>query len=179
MDCSGPYKYTLILSGSKENRVIGRKMQDGNVTSFKWPVTLNKTPKIYILKYKDAIVYVGYTSQSISVRLYNGLKAKGLNGYHGYKWKQHNEIELFVFVFEQDLKGSKHDNDKPFVAFVEAIEAELVYKVRCETGKWPAFQNEIHFNNYELEKAKEVADEIYNLINDTKKIHVSKPYKKV
>ena len=163
----GPYCYILLLTGDENNRVISKKIYDGKETSFKTPVTKDRTPKIYILKYNKQIVYIGYTSQSISVRLYNGLKATGLNGYHGYKWKKHDEIELLVFVFKQQLNGSKHDDDKPYVNLAEAIEAELVYKVRNETGLWPAYQNEIHFNNVQLENAKKIAADIYNLVTGT------------
>ena len=162
MEYSGPYRYTLFLSGPEKERFIEIKVQDGKVTNFKRPVTLDKTPKIYILKYQDQIVYVGYASQSIGTRLGQGLRAAGLNGYHGYKWKQVEQLELLVFVFDKTIKGSKHEDDVPYIAFAEAVEAELVYKVRQETGKWPKFQNEIHFNNEQLEKVTEVALSIYN-----------------
>ena len=45
--------------------------------------------------------------------------------------------------------------------FVESVEAELVYLIRKKTGKWPCFQNEIHFSNHNLKKAKEIALAIY------------------
>lgn len=45
--------------------------------------------------------------------------------------------------------------------FVESVEAELVYLILKKTGKWHCFQNEIHFNNHKLKKAKEIALEIY------------------
>ncbi|WP_304016514.1 hypothetical protein [Nonlabens dokdonensis] len=160
MQYSGPYAYTLFLSGSEENRFIEKKVQGGKVTSFKRPVTLDKTPKIYILKHQDQIVYVGYASQSIGTRLGQGIRAAGLNGYHGYKWKEVDELELLVCVFHNYQIDSENKRDCPYIAFAEAVEAELVYKVRQETGRWPEFQNEIHFNNIGLEKAKEVALDI-------------------
>ncbi|TDE05820.1 hypothetical protein [Flavobacterium sandaracinum] len=43
-------------------------------------------------------------------------------------------------------------------SFVEAVEGELVYLVRQKTGKWPLFQNEIHFNN--CDGALEVAEDV-------------------
>ena len=160
----GPYCYTLLLTGNENNRVISKKIYDGKETNFKTPVTKDRTPKIYILKYKKKIVYVGYASQSIGKRLGQGIRAAGINGYHGYKWKQHDEIELLIFVFKQQLKGSKHDDDKPYVNLAEAIEAELVYKVRSETGLWPEYQNEIHFNNEKRVEVLKLANEIYNKI---------------
>ncbi|SFN53725.1 hypothetical protein [Salegentibacter flavus] len=161
MNYTGPYCYTLFLSGEEEKRVLSKKESDGKPTNFKQPLTLTKTPKIYILKHEGKIVYVGYASQSIGTRLSQGIKAKGLNGYHGYKWKQVDELELLVYVFDKELKGGKHIDDKPYTLMAEAVEAELVYKVREETGKWPEFQNEIHFNNNERASAKRIAGEIY------------------
>tara|TARA_R100000687_G_C6418645_1_gene149881 strand:- start:151 stop:663 length:513 start_codon:yes stop_codon:yes gene_type:complete len=164
MKYSKPYCYTLFLSGGSDKRVITKKTCDGNPTKFRRPVTLNKTPKIYLLKAGEKIVYVGYASQSIGTRLGQGIRAGGLNGYHGYKWKQQDELELFVFVFDQELKGTKHKDDKPFVLLAEAVEAELVYKVREATGKWPEFQNEIHFNNLQIKLAKEIAEDMYDQV---------------
>lgn len=164
MTYTGPYCYTLFLSGKELKRVIAKKECDGRPSNFKRPVTLNKTPKIYILKSEAKIVYVGYASQAIGTRLGQGIKAKGLNGYHGYKWKQLDQVELLVYVFDQELKGSKHQDDKPYSLLAEAVEAELVFKVREETGSWPKFQNEIHFNNEQSDKAKDIARDIYNVV---------------
>jgi len=144
MEYTGPYCYTLQLAGEKDKRVIAAKLCDGIEAKYVAPVTKLTTPKIYILKEGDAVVYVGYTSQSIATRFRQGMKASGLNGYYGYKWKQANELQLLVIVFDQKLEGNKHDDDKTRVALAEAVEAELVYTVRNKTGKWPAYQNEIH-----------------------------------
>ena len=162
MTYTGPYCYTLFLSGIVDKRIIAKKECDGKPSNFKRPVTLSKTPKIYILKSEDKIVYVGYASQPIGTRLGQGIKAKGLKGYHGYKWKQLDQVELLVYVFDKELKGSKHQDDKPFSLLAEAVEAELVYKVREETGSWPEFQNEIHFNNDQLDLAKVIVTDMYS-----------------
>jgi hypothetical protein len=164
MTYTGPYCYTLLLSGKEDKRIISKKICDGKETNFKPPINQNLTPKIYVLKYKGVVVYVGYASQSIGTRLGQGMRAAGLNGYHGYKWKQVEELDLYVFVFDQKLKGSKHKDDKPFVNLAEAVEAELVYLIRGKMGEWPEFQNEIHFNNWELEKAKKIAKDLYSKI---------------
>jgi hypothetical protein len=73
---------------------------------------------------------------------------------------------LQTFVFNATLKGDKQ-KDLPIVTFVEGIEAELVYLVRSKTGRWPLFQNEIHFNNDNHEKTKEIALRIYRKVNST------------
>jgi hypothetical protein len=153
-----------MLSGKEDKRIISKRVRDGKESTFKTPVTQKLRPKIYVLKYEGAIVYIGYASQSIGTRLGQGMRAAGLNGYHGYKWKQVDKLELYVFVFDQQLQGSKHKEDTPYINLAEAVEAELVYLVREKTGKWPEFQNEIHFNNTELENAKAIAADLYTKI---------------
>jgi hypothetical protein len=79
---------------------------------------------------------VGITSQSMSTRLRIGFKADGKTGYWGYKWK--NELtnaELYIWSFPSKDKE-----------YIEAIEGELVYYLREQTGKWPKHQMEIHFH---------------------------------
>ena len=68
-----PYCYTLFLSGEETKRVLKKKVYNGKVTNFTKPVTLSKTPKIYILKHKKEIVYVGYASQSMGLRIGQGM----------------------------------------------------------------------------------------------------------
>ncbi len=47
--------------------------------------------------------------------------------------------------------------------FKKAFEGELVYLIRRETGKWPHFQNEIHFSNIS-ERSVDIAIKIMELI---------------
>lgn len=120
-------------------------------TTFTKPATTNKLPKIYLAKYKDDIVYVGITTQSITNRLRGGFIATSKHGYHGYKWKNLNEIDLAIFFFENPIEK------------IEAIEAEIVYLIRSETGFWPKYQTEIHFHNA-TKKEKEIARAIYEIV---------------
>ena len=169
MNYQGPYHYSIILTGPENQRSILSRLKDGKITSFQNPTTVAKRPKLYMVKIKDEIVYVGYTSQSISSRLVYGLKANGKNGYHGYKWKHEiDQVELFVFVFDKLLTGNKN-LDKPDKEFVEAIEAELVFKIRTETGKWPKWQNEIHFNNVSQKLVRGMAEKMYEYVNEKNK----------
>ncbi len=123
----------------------------------------NDNYKIYVLKDKDAFVYVGKTKQAIGTKLRQGFYSFQQNEnnnrqghYGGYKWiKKYMDKTLRLFVF--DL-GNEFDNTK-----TEAVEAELVYLIRKTTGKWPLGQNEIHFYNH-FEKAKEKARHIFNSI---------------
>jgi hypothetical protein len=166
LNYTGPYQYTLLIHGNEGERSIHSKLDGkGNVVSFRSPATLNKRAKIYILKNKENIIYIGYTSQSIANRLRYGINPKGAKGYHGYKWKVHKKLELLLFVFDKELIGDQNEEDKKYINLIESVEAELVYLVRSKTGKWPENQNEIHFNNFEIEKAKPVAEKIYKEID--------------
>lgn len=112
-------------------------------------------PKIYIIKERNEILYVGTTIQSLTSRFRYGLKADGSKGYHGYKWKNRKCLDLYVWCFETLDKVQ-----------IENIEAELAFLIRTKTGKWPIYQNEIHFNNnYEL--GKEIADKMFKIIEQT------------
>ena len=115
-------------------------------------MTINKVPKIYILKSADEYLYVGMTTQSIAIKLKSGLKANGKNGYHGYKWKDKIDISLYVWSLEK-LEKLQAEN----------IEAEIVYLIREKTGFWPLSQNEIHFNN-DYPEGKQIAKEILDFI---------------
>ena len=100
------------------------------------PDTKPGIQKLYIIKDSEHICYVGITSQSMSSRLRIGFNDDGHYGYHGYKWKDKlDEAELLIWSFPDKSKD-----------FVEAIEGELVYYIRKETGNWPKYQMEIHFH---------------------------------
>lgn len=58
MDYSGPYYYTLQLSGNENKRVISKKVHNGKVSKFKIPVTKDKTPKIYVLKHNKQLLWL-------------------------------------------------------------------------------------------------------------------------
>jgi len=123
------------------------------VNNFGKPVTKNKLPKIYIIKNRSDIIYVGITSQSIAARLRHGLKAKGKGGYHGYKFKDlDTKLDLFIFWFV------KENVDR-----TEAIEAEIVYLIRNRTGNWPKNQTEIHFYKA-TKREKRIAHLIYEMV---------------
>ena len=164
MEFSTPYNFKLTLSGPENKRGITLKIKDGKEVKFSHPLTKKKLPKIYVIKIKGELVYIGYTSQSITSRLNYGFKINGENGYYGYKWRNiSEEIELMVFVSEKALTGDK-DEDKKTINFVEAIEAELVFKFREKTGNWPKYQNEIHFNNESRKLVLVLAKKIFTYI---------------
>ena len=124
-------------------------LSEGNILSV-IPRELKKGKrKLYVVTENSKIVYVGVTILSLSTRINYGFRANGKKGYHGYKWKVLSKVTMFVFVFENLT-----------IQEIENIEAELVYNVREKTGKWPDFQNEIHFNNL-YDKGRSVALRIY------------------
>jgi hypothetical protein len=157
----GPFKYKIVLAGDSTNRKIVKKIYNQKAVNFSSPLTKTSLPKLYIISIDKEVVYIGFTSQSITTRLNSGLKADGLNGYHGYKWKNvQDEFELSVFVF-QNMFGDHTEENKMYYQFVETIEAELVYLIRNKTGNWPRYQSEIHFHYEKTKTAKEKALDIY------------------
>lgn len=144
-------KLTLTLS---ENRISSILDNTSNtiLKTFHKRLIKKGIPKIYVIKDKDLFLYVGITIQSLSSRFRYGLKADGEKGYHGYKWKTKDSIELYVWCFESI------DKDQ-----IENIEAELAFLIRTRTGKWPLNQNEIHFNN-NFDSGKEIAKKMLSYI---------------
>ncbi len=112
-------------------------------------------PKLYVVKQTSEIYYVGITIQDIRKRLRIGFTARGEHGYHGYKWKELDEVELLIWSFP----GSQSED-------VEAVEAELVYLIREKTGKWPRYQMEIHFHHGASESELQVAKSILATLLD-------------
>lgn len=134
---------------------------------------LSENRLIYIVKIKNDWLYVGEAASNLKVRLQRGFNAyryykrnnKKYNGYGGYKWielfdeKKYSQkiecLELIAINFDDSYTNYRN--------YVQAIEGELVYFIRENTGSWPLCQNEIHFNN-EYEFAKEIAKEIFSKI---------------
>ena len=125
-------KYRIKISDSKF-RCIEANGEQGK--GFLYPDVSDKLPKLYVVKRGKEIYYVGITTQDIRKRLRYGFSATGKHGYHGYKWRGEDAVEILIWSFPDST--TKH---------VEAIEAELVYFIRERTGKWPKYQMEIHFH---------------------------------
>ena len=124
--------------------------------------------KIYLLYSGDEILYVGEANTSIITRFQRGCASynhyikngKARGGYKGYKWLNKNDnpernLKILVAVFNE----SYDDRRK----FIEAIEGELVFLIRRDSGYWPKFQNEIHFSNCDgaLGIAKEILENLF------------------
>ncbi len=104
--------------------------------TFRDPDTRNRLPKLYVVRSGPDPVYVGQTTQAMSTRLRQGLRARGEHGYYGYMWRHLPEVKILVWCFSN--RTGRH---------LETIEGELVHLLRSRTGKWPRHQTEIHFHN--------------------------------
>jgi len=125
--------------------------------------------KLYIIQDDKEILYIGEAHSSINVRFQRACvsfnhfmktgKARG--AYKGYKWLDRKEnlsrkLRVSVAIFEEAYDAKEQR------CIIEAIEGELVYRVRKELKYWPKFQNEIHFKDEP--GARETASEIFERI---------------
>jgi len=147
MDVKIYERYKIRISGGE---IASIEIAGQIIPKFPSPASKNKRPKLYVIVSGIKIIYVGITSQSLRARLRWGFKAKGEQGYYGYKWKDLSEVEMLVWYFP----GSQ-------LSSVEAIEAEMVYLVRLHTDAWPKYQMEIHFHQSSVED-KKLAEAIYS-----------------
>jgi hypothetical protein len=132
MKLNGPHRYHLTITDGSAAVVA----PDGT-SHFVVPATTKGIPKLYVASKDGALLYVGITTQSMSVRLRMGLTADGSHGYHGYSWgKKNHTIRLDIWYFDE---GDVTSTD------LEAIEAEVVFLYRKEFDQWPCEQTEIHF----------------------------------
>lgn len=122
--------------------------------------------KIYLVKGSSFYQYVGATFQPINKKLYQGLKADGKHGYHGYKWKRFDKAELIVWTFDGIDKSQ-----------MESIEAELVFQIRNKYGRWPESQNEIHFNN-KFAFGRIIGQDIFNYVEKKYPLFGNRGYNK-
>lgn len=153
-------KAVTFVRGAVSKAKVSFIKERGDHMQGRWGLANKNGPKIYILKYKREIIYVGITKSLLSSRLGSGLSASGKKGYHGYKWKElakkgeSDVIDLFVYLFKNEER-------------TEAIEAEVVYLIRGRTGKWPKYQTEIHFhqsNNEERMGAEKIYGQIEKVL---------------
>lgn len=151
MTVDNPFIFEINLKNAKIQSWT--ELNSGKLVSKLSKPLTGSNYKIYVLSLKKRVLYVGTTKSSLKSRLNSGLKASGKNGYHGYKWKNQKDVRIFIWNFT-DLNKEQ----------IENIEAELAFIVRSKTGKWPEFQNEIHFNNSYQEKGKDIADKMYSQI---------------
>lgn len=143
--------FQLKIGSNNEKRFIDEKYLNNEILKkFSHPFT-GSHPKIYLVKFEDEIIYVGYTKDSIANRLSYGLAPYNKtvtnpeiiprrNPYAGYKWRHLDKVDYFVWVFE-DIKLPVTTEMK---YLFENIEAEIVFKLK-QQNNWPKYQSEIHF----------------------------------
>lgn len=154
MKINKPHTFHIEINNSQIKNWI--RCNDRKVISKLYKPLTGSNYKIYVLVDNAEILYVGTTKMNIKNRLRGGLLANGKNGYHGYKWKKHSKLKLYIWDFE-DLEKIQ----------IENIEAELAFLNRLDTNKWPLLQNEIHFNN-EFPEGHKFAKEIYDHIKSNR-----------
>jgi len=143
---SGPNRYSVKIDQGRCYCVEANGQPAGG---FILPDVAGSLSKLYVVKQAEDVLYVGITRQDIRTRLRYGFKAKGENGYHGYKWKDLDRVEMLIWSFPD----SRNDD-------VEAIEAEVVFLVRQKTGRWPKYQMEIHFHHGATEVEEDIAQSV-------------------
>ncbi len=150
MNIASLNRYEIKISNTNYECIsVNGKTTDHFVT----PDTKAGPQKLYVLKNRKEIYYVGVTSLLMSSRLRIGYRAKGEQGYHGYKWiGKISKAELLVWCFTEADRSP-----------AEAVEGELVYLVRNRTGKWPTYQMEIHFHPNASNKEKQIAETLVNI----------------
>ena len=119
-----------------DNRAAPVRLDGERVRSFRGLAARRGVEKLYVVKANDEFAYVGITNQPMAARLRYGFNPNTETGYHGYAWRHLDGIDLYVWP------AKWLDRDQ-----IEAIEAELVYAIRKNTGRWPVHQTEIHFHN--------------------------------
>lgn len=145
-----PHYYTLHLTALKGRHRIDKLFQTARQVTFSGEVAQKNLPKLYLIFHNGEVVYVGCTRQAIGSRLQYGLNPVGAKGYHGYHWKKLERVDIAIWVFPSDME----------MAFVEAVEAEVVSLLRQRTGRWPENQTEIHFNNQNRKTVLEAAERV-------------------
>ena len=153
MKLSSPQEYLLTLYDGGRYSVEGANGE----TKFSSPASSPNIPKLYVIYDGKVIHYVGAATRRMSERLRSGFNAKGLHGYHGYKWKKHESM-LGLTIWA--LKGV---SDEDAWQELETIEAEIVFLCRLYTEQWPASQHEIHFHKSK-EHHRKLALQIFEYI---------------
>ena len=128
---------------------------EAGVCTFSKPSTVRGLAKLYTVSHAGVLLYVGIAEQPMSSRLNFGFKASGKGGYHGYKWKRLKQ-RLALSVWTAKVGG------KPApLREMETVEAEVAFCCRAQSGRWPAYQHEIHFYP-SLPAHRAVAQRIYD-----------------
>jgi hypothetical protein len=160
----------LDLVNNPSKSIINSKELVSEFQKISW---LKGEGAIYVLvdqvQNPGEIIYVG---SSTRVKDYPHVTIKGgMNRKYSYKWINHlpiyHQLEAHFFTYGnvQDYPAVHSylpdaSLKKQVMTFIETIEAEIVYAIREKTGKWPKYQNEIHFHT-QLAQDELIKKEIY------------------
>ncbi len=155
-------RYRVFYHPTRTGEVSFELIADGQRDALKHPHRL-----LYIVKLNEQFLYVGEAKSELKTRFQRGFSSyryfkrtgKARGGYKGYKWiklldpteGKPNQLDVWAILFD-----SSYDDNRDSI---EAIEGEIVWKIRNQTNKWPTYQNEIHFNN-DLKDANLIANKI-------------------
>jgi len=117
--------------------------------------------KIFIIKSGNEYLYVGYASGSMFTRLSKGLADSLGKAYVKEGEFESDELDLFVFEFSLLADYSKTETRNHY----QSIQSELIYLIKSQTGNWPTLQKQLNVSNDNQEEAREVAEEIFEIIN--------------
>jgi len=95
------------------------------------PASTNGPQKLYVIGRRGEFCYIGVTRRPVATRVREHLASD-----YGPSWNDLRDVDLFVVPL-----AGLGDKD------AEGVEAELVFLVRLEKGRWPSHQNEIHFRH--------------------------------
>ena len=162
MRLSKPHTYQITWRREETPKVV---KSDNDKLHFSNPVTLESTPKLYVISDRGKPIYVGKTTGPIAARLSEGFKPAGHNGYKGYLWRHYLKkatINIWILTLdgrdtaelEEDpimklaIKGDNKKRTKKRIEeiIIETLEAEIVLLIQRKWGQWPEYQSEIHFH---------------------------------
>jgi hypothetical protein len=129
------HTFTLDMDG-KLSLWNGEKLKRGDKK-----VPSGYFPSIYVMKCDKTIVYVGETSNGV-VRCIKGLH-NNPNESIAYRWRSNNHVRgktIDCIVFDELHDSNKFNRARQR----EALEAEIAWLVKSETGEWPLLLSKIN-----------------------------------
>lgn len=121
----------------------------------------SEQPKIFVIKSGVKFSYVGYAYESMYPRLTKGLAASLAKAYMKDGEFETKELDLYVFEFIPFADLSKTETRN----YYQAIQSELIFLIKAQTGFWPILQKQISISNVNQEEAKKLASEMFEKIS--------------
>lgn len=120
----------------------------------------SEQPKIFVIKSEDDFSYVGYANESMYSRITKDL-ADTLSGFYLREGEfETKELGLYVFEFIPFADLSKTETRK----YYQAIQSELIFLIKAQTGLWPILQKQVSISNANREEVIVLASEMFEKI---------------